>query len=666
MKLPIHLCVVWVSCVCAAARAEPALTDWSGWERYRGTVKHPCLMVKPADLARAQENIRRYAWAKQYRDGLLKSADRHVERFTQDYLERLIEETTPLATHFTPCPACRDQGKTWHPHGQWKWTEKRMDEIQCEVCGTTFPNEQYPETVKVETNWGKAQRFTFCGGDTFQVFQYLSGRPSFSGCIRAKKILYVADAVNQLGEAYLLSGAEKYAVVCQRVLLRLAEVYPHWLVHSGYGEIADMDPRVAAEQIKALPGDEKVYPPNVPDRALHTGYWTAGRATGSGQEGWFVRRIAEAYDFTAGSDLYSDADRRKIEKDLLLESTVLLTADKQINNKSVGGRAATGMVGMALGEPTLVRFGIEGFRRTVDEWFLPDGGTPESPGYALMTFTGVNDFAVASKGHSDPVGYVDESGGRIDKINLFEGKYAQAWRVMVEGLRGDLALPDYADAKVGQKISDAFVELLVANYPRQAQYLALLKAQCGDDLSGGTPSVAVYSREPGLENKQAPTLAFPDLCPPALRIGHLRTGADGRESLLLLSASHWGVHHHFDSLNLSWWKAGYGELLSDLGYLWDNPKKHMTMRTLAHNTVIIDEEEQRSREREGTVDFFKTGDHVKVMRASSKAYAQAKTYQRTSAIIDHGKGGSYVVDFFFVEGGKKQHYVYHGPNMEME
>ena len=35
------------------------------------------------------------------------------------------------------------------------------------------------------------------------------------------------------------------------------------------------------------------------------------------------------------------------------------------------------------------------------------------------------------------------------------------------------------------------------------------------------------------------------------RIVHGRTGADGRESLLLLSASHWGGHHHLDSLNLS-------------------------------------------------------------------------------------------------------------------
>jgi len=130
---------------------------------------------------------------------------------------------------------------------------------------------------------------------------------------------------------------------------------------------------------------------------------------------------------------------------------------------------------------------------------------------------------------------------------------------------------------------------------------------------------------------------------------------------LLLSASHWGSHHHRDSLNLYYWKNGH-ELLSDLGYLWDNPLRSMTVRTLAHNTVIIDEAEQETTNRGGEVKSFKTSAHVKVMRASSSAYPQAKRYERTSAIIDHGDGKSYVADFFFVEGGSTQDDIFHGPN----
>ena len=92
-----------------------------------------------------------------------------------------------------------------------------------------------------------------------------------------------------------------------------------------------------------------------------------------------------------GLPVYSDEEKR-IERDLLLESTYLAVCDPAINNKSVGNRAGAAVVGMCVGHPGLVRFGLEGFRRTVEEWFLPDGGTSESPAYALMTMGGIESF----------------------------------------------------------------------------------------------------------------------------------------------------------------------------------------------------------------------------------------------------------------------------------
>jgi hypothetical protein len=87
----------------------------------------------------------------------------------------------------------------------------------------------------------------------------------------------------------------------------------------------------------------------------------------------------------------------------------------------------------------------------------------------------------------------------------------------------------------------------------------------------------------------------------------------------------------------------------------------MTARTLAHNLVLIDKQEQQTKERGGEVDFFLTDRHVKAMRASSRAYPGASLYRRTSAVIDHGQGRTYVVDFFAVRGGTTQDYVFHGP-----
>jgi hypothetical protein len=668
--------VLLLSLVCLgvapALAAEDPLTDWSDWEKYRASVKHPSLTVKEADQERAKENARRYPWAKAYVEQVRKGADAAVERLKDEhFVEHMIEATTPQDGLFTPCPACRDQKKPYVPHGEWDWTVERPDEIQCKNCKTVFPNAKYPETVELKTRSG--QRLTFYGGDTFEVFAYPKCRPSFTGNIRARKVGYTGGLAKVLGEAYALTGDVRYAQGARRILLRLAEVYPGYLIHVGYGEYADMDPRVAAPNINsALPADELCYPPNKPDRKLVTGYWTAGRATGVGQEGRSLLAWAHTYDWTceakdaAGRPVYSDDDRRKIERDLLLESTILFTADKQINNKSVTNRNGTAMVGMALGHPGLVRYGMEGFTKTIDEWFLPDGGTPESPAYAMMALNGIDELGQAFRGYTDPVGYADANGKRLENVDLYHGThYARVWEAMFKGLRGDLLYPAFADSHRTTAIGKYFPELLVANYPEKPEYLALLKEVCGPNLADVDASVATYYRAPGLETKPAAKLVLQDNCLPDLRVGYMRTGDDGRESLLLLSASHWGTHHHRDSLNVSYWKQGR-ELLSDLGYLWDHPKKTMNARTLAHNLVMVDEAEQQTTDRGGDVAFFRSGQHVKAMRASSKAYPGAGVYERTSILVDHGGGRSYAADVFRVDGGKKQDYVFHAPTASAE
>lgn len=661
-------CLVFAVAVAGAAfGAEPddPLFDWSPWEKHRASVRHPGGAIQPADLSRARENIRRYAWGRAHLASLERSARDALPRLSPEYLERMIPETTPGDPKFTPCPGCRDQGKPVHPHGLWSWSASRPEQLVCDMCRTVFPSGKYAESVVLQTRWGRPQTLSFFGGDPFVIFSYKTGRPSFSANIRARKVAHMAGLARTLAEAHLLTGQAGYARGVRDILIRFAACYPHWLVHTGYGEYADMAPKMAAQFINRLPDPELCPPPNQPDRKLHTGYWSAGRAGGVGQESAFVRRVVEAYDFTCdaraadGTPVYSDADRRTIERDLLLESTLLLVADKQINNKSVGNRTAAALVGLCVGHPGLVRFGWEGFQQTVDGWFLPDGTTSESPAYATMTLGNIWDMGQALRGYSDPPGYRDAAGTRVDRLDPYRGTaYERVWTATFNGLQGDLKYPAYADSYVTSTLGAHFVELMVANYPERPEYLALLRETCGPDLTRGMAPLALYYREPGLETKAAPALALPDWVSPHLRIGHLRTGADGRESLLLLSASHWGGHHHLDSLNLVYWKSGV-EVLSDLGYLWDHPKKSQTARTVAHHTVLIDGKDQATRDRGGEIELFRTSEHVKVMQAASKAYPEIKHYRRTAAIIEHGQGRNYVVDFFAVEGGRTQDYVYH-------
>ena len=187
----------------------------------------------------------------------------------------------------------------------------------------------------------------------------------------------MAKQAQTLATLYALTGDLICGHWARDILLRFAHVYPNYLVHSSYGDWIDLPPHLVAENINDLPEDEWTIPPNKPDRTLHTGYWSAGRAMGVGLEGHFVRNVTVAYDFI--HDLLTEDERLKIETDLLLESTVLLLADPDLNNKSVANLSAAGLVGMAVGAPSLVDAGSKGFWHFVRNWYLPVGTTSESP-----------------------------------------------------------------------------------------------------------------------------------------------------------------------------------------------------------------------------------------------------------------------------------------------
>ncbi|MGD0091597.1 MAG: heparinase II/III family protein [Planctomycetota bacterium] len=654
----------------SAAEAGPGpavLADWKECEKYRDNVVHPAATVKPEDLRRAKENIQRFQWAQECLASLRSSADRIEKAVTREYLERMIEPVTPGS--MGPCPACRDKGLAWHPNGDWDWSPGIPDQLKCRACGTVFPNDRYPESVVVEAHWGKGQKFSFAGGETFKCFGYTQARPSFTGIIRGRKVGHVTGQLRTLAAACALTGEARYARAAKAVLLRFAEVFPEYLVRAGYGygETADMDPHVAAQYIQNLPADELVYPPNKPDRKIFTGYWSASRIGTSGMDGSWVVPVAESYDLTCtaedhGVPVYSREERVRIERDVLLESVWLAVCDPGINNKSVGNRAGAAVVGMCLGHPALARFGLEGLQRTVDEWFLPDGGTSESPAYALMTMNGLQALALAFRGYSEPPGFPGVGGKRLDGFNAFrDTRYGDCWQGLLWTLQGDLRFPPSADSYRSTALSPSCAELLAMAYPTD-EHLAFLKAVSSKDVpSGDAARSAMLYREPGLETREAAPLHLPDILFPFLAQGILRTGQTGRDSLVLLNASDWGNHHHQDSLNLYYWKDGH-ELLSDLGYLWDHPDKHMTTRTLAHNLVLIDEREQLTKGRGGCFQLFSVTPRIKVMEASSNAYGPERTYRRTCVLLDHGAAGSCLVDVFRASGGQKRDYVFHGPS----
>jgi hypothetical protein len=543
--------------------------------------------------------------------------------------------------------------------------------VTCRVCDVEFPNDEYPETVEVHSDWGEGQTISFYGGDTFKTFGYLYERPSFSGMVRRAKVGYMIGKVWTIAYAYALTEDPRYARATRDILLRFAEVIPGYLVRAGYGygEYAGMDPHVAAKHINDLPEDELVYPPNKPDRKIYTGYWSASRLGTSGMDGGRVSQLTVAYDLTClaeedGEPVYSHDQRILIERDVLLESSYLLACDNSINNKSVGNRTGAALVGLCVGHPGLVHFGVEGFKRTVNEWFLPDGGTSESPAYAMMTMGGIRRFPLAFRDYSDPEGYTTPGGERLDNFNAARDTlYGDCWQSLIWTMQGNLKHTPDADSYRTTGVSGHYAELIALAYPTP-QHIALLKELAGGEDRPPSLRAATLYRDPALAEVEAPPFELPDVVFPYLQQGYLRTGEHGRDSTVMLNASHWGGHHHYDSLDLYYWKDGR-ELLSDLGYLWDHPDSYQTKRTWAHNLVMVNEQGQRHRGRGGSFHLFATLPGIKAMEASSTAYNRADLYRRTCVQVAHLEG-SYLADIFRVRGGSVREYVFHGPHNDYE
>jgi len=630
--------------------------DTTSWGKFRDSVFHPSTIVKPQDLENAKRNIEKHAWASSYLEALLKEADLTPD-ISRDFLETMVPRETPNSHLFTMCAKCESAPV----HGLYRWSADSPDQLVCTTCETVYPNSEYPETYLLETGFGGGQTIPYYAEKHWDLigFPFVS---SWTANIRARKCTYMAALARRLGLAYALTGEVAYAAKVRDILLRFAKVYPGYMVHSGYGEFSDLDPAVASEHILSLPEPELVIPPNKPDRKLHVGYWMAGRATGVGMEGTFISDVTIAYDLTCWAEsgnqpTYATEQRLRIERDLLLEGTILLCADPGFNNKSATNRSAAGLVGICLGVPELVRFGLDGFWHFVCKWFLEDGMSSESPGYGFMTLNGIRHFGEAVHGYSDPPGY-DSPDGRIDQLDVYgDSRYRGVFEGYVKSLMPDLGYGVPADDSTGVRMPVEISDLIAARYGEPGN-IALLSELCDNDLENNGSEYGLFHRDPLLVSENSLTLG--DQFFPALRIGLLRTGSHGRASSTLVSASDWGGHHHEDSLNLVYWKDGH-EALTDLGYLWDRPDKHMTVRTIAHNTVIVNGENQRREGRLGGLKAFDSTTRVKLIEVSSEAYEACDEYTRKCAVIDHGNAGSYLLDVFLVSGGEQHDYLFHGP-----
>lgn len=347
----------------------------------------------------------------------------------------------------------------------------------------------------------------------------------------------------------------------------------------------------------------------------------------AGMEMLFVQGYLTVKDTAAVKKLSREMNvdvAKAIEVDLIrsMVDYVLHRPEDNHTLKAIAGDIAEiGLIGRAINEPEYVRatyrylcgfhgYGHDGF----GGGFTFDMHSDQGPKRHLEAVKHVKSVLAAIEGYSDPVGYKDKDGVRLDDVSLADFPYLERMLAVL----GEYTLPDGQLNLIGEsdaaKVSTPLVESR-----------NVLLAGFGHAVLGG--------------------------------------GKGAKQSQVQLHFSeHYANETHKDCLSMVWY--GHGRQMSGEMGEQLNKLRAWSSSTLAHNTVVVDRQSQNGYGGFGNVEMFVSD--VKGLSAirvdGTKAYGDlgVKKYRRTIIHNTVDENHPYFVDVFEVEGGAVHDYSIHG------
>jgi hypothetical protein len=448
--------------------------------------------------------------------------------------------------------------------------------------------------------------------------------------------LLMRDLAYDLARIYHLSGNHAAAEMAAKILARLADVMPEWPLVTPAGETRHQD-----------------------DMAYRSG-WNASGLWG----GWYVSDLKNGLPLVRAFDLIHDSGAMQrlaavetIERNIIRHMAEhYLAGPMTLGNLSHYALQALPLYGMAIGEPRYVHVTVQRYRYILNASYYADGFWHEgAPGYHKDITVGLTrNIPPLLKGYCDPPGYAGDIDlpryDNLDPAKEYERQHKRMWAALKK-----LTFPngDYA------KIHDA-------TYPHMPWW------------------------------SRRPTHSDPRIlgC-----LGHAilgtHAGADQAQLHLHYSGTH--GHEHHDALNIILFARGK-ELISETQYR-TRPDglstRHWHRSTAAHNTLVIDEENQLGRRpppshcrtitaadamdgipnwhhrRSGHGDalndpklrcFCPDWDAVQVAEAEAERayFPDPQLYRRTVALVHIDAQQVYAVDIFRVRGGRTHDWMLHG------
>ena len=599
---------------------------------------HPFLFADKSDIARARERVQNIEWDKATKERVIANSQLWLDRSYAE-IAALIPPRDAIYIYglgYNLDPVKRQRMK-------WRgWSDPHHVES---ADGVVYPNAQTPDDGAGWVDPKSGQQYYFTGMANGAIMTALTFR-----------------VLPDLADAYALTGDRKYAERALWILDGIATIYPT-------SEDGPLDYPGGAI---GKPGGGRLERP----------YYQAARA---------LLKFAYAFDMVADDELARQDSpsnpgltiARNIELNLLMNGAnyclETVRPSRELNNGVIDYNSGILAVGAVLGVPSYVDWALNGplgFRLALANTIDADGRYYEtSPGYSKHTrglLLSSAQLLRRMRLPGYPQGYNAYDDARFRRFAL--------------GLVPDLEvagrLPSFGDAGPDRIIvtkNDDFDEgtllaagqfILNSTQPatRREALQAAYRTTSGQPMATDDAQWDLYHAPDWSALFADATLKTAQPAPRATLFHEngvfvLRAGQELGERAALLRYGPTLNHGHADELALQFYALGR-EFSGDPGYYNTHYRFGFNSQTVSHNTVVVNRMSQLAQGAAG-------GDLLNwnagaVLRSAevedSAAYRAQKVseYHRRVALIDIAPGESYIVDTFWLRGGRDYDYSLHG------
>jgi len=606
------------------------------------SARHPHLYSTTADVARARFNAQKYEWAKAYFTAAQVEADKWAA-MNDAQLRALIPPAGSIYAYgLSGCPICGANWPVWGANGIADISKPGL--VICPKCRHVFPDAEHPDPGTGWHNPENGRDYYFIGVYNAHVAQMVT-----------------LHALRDLSTCYAITGDRKYSRAAASLFDQLADVYPTSIVGAFDYPNGDHNtgrlerPQYQVARVLVLLADDLDLLYDSPD-------FSAPSASGKGS----VREYVEQNII---------ADGGKYCYDFVNTGKMALTNGQA---DYVRGALAAGII---LDKKEWIDCALTGPYRLesfIDNCLDRDGQYYEtSVGYSdhcLSLYTDMAEmlYNLRTPEHPNGINYYEHP--KLQKA-LF--KAGIDINCMGHTPRfGDWG-PDTAAVTSDKHFSlcpYVFSEMLEARAADKAgrvKWAAARSYICDGEVEARRSDKALgdfrhwfFWHADKIEEHSGPMPKFdPQPILGGRGVAVLRSGEGSKGKAALLRYGPSLNHSHFDDLNLNFFDLGR-ELTYDLGYALGSAHVQVgwSKTTASHNLVVVNEKNQLTEPGSGgSAYFYVEKGPVRAVEASSEAsYVSegVKTYRRTLALIDAGKG-SYLVDIFRVAGGNQHDLMWH-------